>query len=127
PGPSAPDLGVFVKQLADELELLGHDLRRVVIDERGGNPTKYGSLTARAVSAAREFRPDVVYAHFVFPAGAAGAAAARVAHAPLVVTAHGRDVRNIGSIPGVGLATRAVVGRAARIVAVSGYLRRELE
>ena len=47
--------------------------------------------------------------------------------APLVVTAHGRDVRNIGSIPGVALLTRRVVRRASTVVAVSEYLRRELE
>jgi glycosyltransferase involved in cell wall biosynthesis len=127
PGPSAPDLGVFVKQLADELEREGHDIERVVIDHRGGSPAKYGSLAARAVAAARRFRPDVVYAHFLFPAGGAAALAARVSGARLVVTAHGRDVRNIGAIPGVSHATRVVVGEADAVVAVSDFLRRELE
>jgi glycogen(starch) synthase len=46
---------------------------------------------------------------------------------PLVVTAHGRDVRNVGSIRGVGTATRATVRRASAVIAVSEYLRRELE
>jgi glycosyltransferase involved in cell wall biosynthesis len=127
PGPSAPDLGVFVKQLADELEREGHDIERVVIDHRGGSPAKYGSLAARAVAAARRFRPDVVYAHFLVPAGGAAALAARVSGARLVVTAHGRDVRNIGAIPGVSHATRVVVGEADAVVAVSDFLRRELE
>jgi glycosyltransferase involved in cell wall biosynthesis len=44
-----------------------------------------------------------------------------------VVTAHGRDVRNIGAIPGVTAATRLVVRRAAAVICVSDYLRRELE
>jgi len=39
-------------------------------------------------------RPDVVYAHFLVPSGLIAALATR---APLVVTAHGRDVRNIAS------------------------------
>jgi glycosyltransferase involved in cell wall biosynthesis len=43
------------------------------------------------------------------------------------VTAHGRDVRNIGAIPGIAAATRLVVRRAAAVICVSGYLRRELE
>ena len=43
------------------------------------------------------------------------------------MTAHGRDVRNIGTVRGVAAATRFVVRRAAAIVAVSDYLRRELE
>jgi glycosyltransferase involved in cell wall biosynthesis len=127
PGPAAPDLGVFVKQVADELEQQGHELERVVIDRRGGSPLKYARLTADAVSAARRFRPEVVYGHFLFPAGAAAAAAARVSKARLVVTAHGRDVRNIGSIRGVGSATRMVLGRADGVIAVSSFLRAELE
>jgi glycosyltransferase involved in cell wall biosynthesis len=68
-----------------------------------------------------------VYAHFLFPAGAAGALAARVSGARLVVTAHGRDVRNVGSIPGVAAATRLVVRQADAVIAVSDFLRRELE
>jgi glycosyltransferase involved in cell wall biosynthesis len=47
--------------------------------------------------------------------------------APLVVTAHGRDVRNVGWLPGIGAATRFVVRRAAAVIAVSDYLRGELE
>ncbi len=127
PGPSAPDFGIFVKQIADELEREGHELEPVVIDRRGGTRLKYASLTVRAAAAARRIRPDVVYAHFLFPAGAAAALAARLSGARLVVTAHGSDVRNIGSIRGVGAATRGVIGRADAVVAVSDYLRRELE
>ena len=39
----------------------------------------------------------------------AGLLAAVAGKAPLVVTAHGRDVRNVGAIRGVGTATRATV------------------
>jgi glycosyltransferase involved in cell wall biosynthesis len=53
--------------------------------------------------------------------------AAVAGRAPLIVTAHGRDVRNIGAIRGVGTATRLVVRRSAAVVCVSGYLARELE
>ena len=109
PGPEAPDLGVFVKQIADALEQEGNEVDRVVIDRRGGTPAKYGLLAARAAAAARRFRPEAVYAHFLFPAGGAGALAARLSRARLVVTAHGRDVRNVGAIPGVAAATRRVV------------------
>ena len=127
PGPTAPDLGVFVKQIGDELERQGHELERVFVDRRGGTPAKYAALTGHAVRAARRFRPDAVYGHFLFPAGAAAALAARVSGARLVVTAHGRDVRNIGSIRGVATATRAVVRRSDAVVAVSDYLKKELE
>jgi glycosyltransferase involved in cell wall biosynthesis len=127
PGPSAPDLGVFVKQLADELERAGNDISRVVIDHRGGSPAKYGGLAARALAEARRFHPDVVYAHFLFPAGAAAAFAARRVGAHLVLTAHGRDVRNVGAIPGVATATAAAIRRADAVIAVSDFLRGELE
>lgn len=127
PGPSAPDLGVFVKQLADELDRAGNEVSRVVIDYRGGSPAKYGGLAARALAEARRFHPDVVYAHFLFPAGAAAAFAARRVGARLVLTAHGRDVRNVGAIPGVATATAAAIRRADAVIAVSDFLRRELE
>src|SRR6266540_1446299 len=76
---------------------------------------------ARRVRRART--PDVVYAHFLVPSGLF---ASRV-DAPLVVTAHGRDVRNVGALPGVAALTRRVVERAAAVIAVSDHLRRELE
>jgi glycosyltransferase involved in cell wall biosynthesis len=126
PGPSAPDFGVFVKRMADELEAGGHAVDRVVIGHRGGTPAKHVGLAARAVARARSFRPDVVYGHFLFPAGLAAAAAARSAGARLVLTAHGRDVRNLG-VPGVGRATRFAVAKADAVIAVSEYLRRDLE
>jgi glycosyltransferase involved in cell wall biosynthesis len=68
-------------------------------------------------------KPDVVYAHFLVPSGLI----ATQVDAPLVVTAHGRDVRNVGTIRGVAALTRRVVERAAAVIAVSQYLRRELE
>jgi glycosyltransferase involved in cell wall biosynthesis len=85
---------------------------------------KYLRLTRATLAASRRFKPDVVYAHFLVPTGLIGALAGR---APLVVTAHGRDVRNVGWLPGIGTATRFVARRAAAIIAVSDYLRRELE
>jgi glycosyltransferase involved in cell wall biosynthesis len=124
PGPDDPDLGVFVKQLADELESRGHELERVVVDTRSGGKARFLGLGRDALAAGRRFRPDVVYAHFLVPTGLIGALASR---APLVVTAHGRDVRNVGAIPGIAAATRLVVRRAATVVVVSDYLRRELE
>jgi glycosyltransferase involved in cell wall biosynthesis len=85
---------------------------------------KYLRLARATLAASRRFKPDVVYAHFLVPTGLIGAIAGR---APLVVTAHGRDVRNVGWLPGIRAATRFVARRAAAIIAVSDYLRRELE
>ena len=121
PGPDAPDLGTFVAQIEHALVERGHEVERAVLDTRAGGKLRYLELARRT---ARRARPDVVYAHFLVPAGLIAALAGR---APLVVTAHGRDVRNVGAIPGVAAATRLVVRRAATVICVSDYLRRELE
>jgi glycosyltransferase involved in cell wall biosynthesis len=121
PGPDDPDLGAFVAQVERALHAREHDIDRAVLDTRAGGKLRYLTLAARTVRASR---PDVVYAHFLVPAGLIAALGSR---APLVVTAHGRDVRNVGALPGIAAATRFVVRRAATVVCVSGYLRRELE
>jgi glycosyltransferase involved in cell wall biosynthesis len=126
PGPQDPDFGPFVKDVADELERQGHELARAVVDRRAPSFGKQLQLVGDALGAARNFRPDVVYAHYLVPAGAVASLASRLARAPLVLTAHGRDVRNIGAIRGVALVTRLAVRRAATVVAVSDFLRREL-
>ena len=122
PGPDDPDLGVFVANLERELVARGHELERAVVDRRAGGRGRHLALTRDAFRAARRFQPDVVYAHFLVPAGLAAALASR---APLVVTAHGQDVAN-ASRPGILAATRYVVRRAASVVAVSDWLRERL-
>jgi glycosyltransferase involved in cell wall biosynthesis len=120
PGPDDPDLGSFVAQLERALRARGHDFELAVLDRRDGGKRRYLDLR-RQVRAAGPH--DVVWAHFLVPSGAF----ALDAGGPLVVTAHGRDVRNVGTIPGVARATARVVGRASSVIAVSEYLRRELE
>jgi glycosyltransferase involved in cell wall biosynthesis len=122
PGPVDPDLGSFLVPLARELEGLGHEVDLVAIDRRGGSRAKYARLTREASAAARRRRPDVVFAHVLFPAGAAGALAGLAGRAPLVVMAHGQDVANLGRIAGVTSATRWVVHRAAAVIANSRWL-----
>ena len=121
PGPRDPDLGTFVAQGARELQALGHDVELAVLDRRDGGKRRYLELR-RSVRRAAERRPDVVWAHFLVPSGLF----ASEVDAPLVVTAHGRDVRNIGAVPGVAALTRRVVTRASTVVCVSRYLEREL-
>jgi glycosyltransferase involved in cell wall biosynthesis len=124
PGPDDPDLGVFVRGLERALVERGHEVAPAVLDTRAGGKGRYFALARRTMRAARSFKPDVVYAHFLVPTGLVGVLAGG---APLVVTAHGRDVRNVGSIRGIRAATRFVVKRASAVVAVSEYLRSELE
>jgi glycosyltransferase involved in cell wall biosynthesis len=121
PGPDDPDLGTFVAQGAAGLQALGHDVDLAVLDRRAGGKLRFLELRRSVMRSARE-RPDVVWAHFLVPAGLF----ASEVDAPLVVTAHGRDVRNIGSLPGMTALTRRVVRHAATVVCVSQYLEREL-
>jgi glycosyltransferase involved in cell wall biosynthesis len=120
PGPADPDLGTFVAQLERALRERGNDVELAVLDRRGGGKRRFLELRRKVERAAR---PDVVWAHFLVPSGLIAAGV----DAPLVVTAHGRDVRNVGAIPGVAALTRRVVRRASAVIAVSEYLRRELE
>lgn len=126
PGPRDPDLGVFVFDIVRELRALGHAVEVRAIDRRGGGPVKYARLSGAAVAAARRFRPDVVFAHFLFPAGAAGAAAAAVARVPLVVMAHGTDVENARRSRALARATRVVTDRAATVICNSRWLANRL-
>jgi glycosyltransferase involved in cell wall biosynthesis len=120
PGPADPDLGTFVAQMERALRERGHELDLAVLDRRGGGKRRFLELRRRVAAAER---PDVVWAHFLVPSGLIAASV----EAPLVVTAHGRDVRNVGSLPGITALTRRVVRRASTVIAVSEYLRRELE
>jgi glycosyltransferase involved in cell wall biosynthesis len=120
PGPADPDLGSFVAQMERALIERGHEIELAVLDRRGGGKLRYLEL-ARRVRAAGPH--DVTWAHFLVPAGLI----ATQANGPLVVTAHGRDVRNVGAIPGIARLTRRVVERSSTVIAVSEYLRRELE
>ena len=124
PGPEDPDFGVFVEGMERALRERGHEIERAVVDRRAGGKRRYVELARRARTAARTFRPDVVYAHFLVPAGLI---AARSSRAPLVVTAHGQDVANAAGNAAVRRLTRSVCRRAAAVVAVSGYLREALE
>ena len=98
PGPDDPDLGSFVAQMARALRERGHEIELAVIDRRGGGKRRFLELRRRVRDAGPH---DVTWAHFLFPSGLIAAGAG----GPLVVTAHGRDVRNIGGIPGVARAT----------------------
>ena len=120
PGPDDPDLGTFVAQGVEALRDRGHDVELAVLDRRAGGKARFVELRRRIARAAV---PDVVWAHFLVPSGLLASSV----DAPLVVTAHGRDVRNVGTVPGVAALTRRVVQRASSVIAVSDYLRRELE
>lgn len=126
PTDAEPDLGSFLVPLVSQFEAAGHQVRVTSISQRGGSRVKYPRLVGRSIADARSFRPDVIFAHFLFPAGMAGAGASLAVRRPLVVMAHGQDVANIGEIPGVRPATAAVVGRAAAVISNSNWLAERL-
>ena len=121
PGPADPDLGV-VRRAARARAARARPRARARGDRSPRRAGSSGTSTCGAGSRAAA-PPDVVWAHFLVPSGLLAASV----EAPLVVTAHGRDVRNVGEIPGIAALTRRVVRRATTVIAVSDYLRRELE
>jgi glycosyltransferase involved in cell wall biosynthesis len=127
PGPEDPDYGAFVQDMCEALARRGASVETAVIDHRARGPlrtpAKYAALAPRAVARARA--ADVIYGHYLFPAGAVAAAAARAARIPYVLTAHGQDVRNLDR-PAVRRASAPALRGAAAVIAVSRYLAGEL-
>ncbi len=80
-----------------------------------------GALAVRSASA--EFSPDVIHAHWWFPAGllALGSLSSR----PLVTTMHGSDVRLARRSAWAPALFRRVMAKSAAITAVSSYLAEE--
>jgi glycosyltransferase involved in cell wall biosynthesis len=125
PTEAEPDLGAFLLPTVRELERAGHSVSVSALSQRGGSATKYARLCRDAVRAARGFKPDVVFAHFLFPAGFAGLLAARAARCPLVVMAHGQDVANLDRVA-LRLATAPVLRGSAAVIANSSWLAARL-
>jgi glycosyltransferase involved in cell wall biosynthesis len=80
-----------------------------------------GALAVR--SAAAEFAPDVIHAHWWFPAGLL--AFASLSSKPLVTTMHGSDVRLARRNVWAPVLFRRVMARSSAVTAVSGYLASE--
>jgi glycosyltransferase involved in cell wall biosynthesis len=82
-----------------------------------------GALAVRG--AAEAFAPDVIHAHWWFPAGllALGSLSSR----PLVTTLHGSDVRLARRSAWAPMLFRRVAAKSAAVTAVSGYLAGEAQ
>jgi hypothetical protein len=81
PGPGDPDLGAFVQGIERALADRGHELELAVLDSRSGGKRRHLGLAVRTARAARRFRPDVVYAHFLVPTGLSAALTTRAPRA----------------------------------------------
>lgn len=97
-----------------------------VLGSLSGKGALLGLLTAGTMAVRRAidaFSPDVVHAHWWFPAGLLALGADR--EVPLVTTMHGSDVRLARSKPIVHPMFRRVMKRSAAVTAVSSWLAGE--
>jgi len=86
-----------------------------------------GAEFRSAVRARREFKPDVVHAHWWFPNGLVGTWLGRLSNKPLVTTLHGSDVRLARTVALSRPAFRHVLHRSAVVTAVSHWLASEAQ
>jgi len=86
-----------------------------------------GAEFRSAVRVRREFKPDVVHAHWWFPNGLVGTWLGRMSNKPLVTTLHGSDVRLARSVAFSRPAFRHVLHRSAAVTAVSRWLATEAQ
>jgi len=88
-------------------------------------PGYVAAMVATTVGEARSWQPDVIHAHWWFPAGVAAGVASRLTGRPFVVTLHGSDVA-LAARPGAGPSAGAVLRAAAGVFAVSDALADEV-
>ena len=101
-----------------------------VQDSWSARVTLLGFLGAEfrsAVRLRREFKPDVVHAHWWFPNGLVGTWLGRMSNKPLVTTLHGSDVRLARAVAFSRPAFRHVLHRSAAVTAVSRWLAAEAQ
>ncbi len=80
-------------------------------------PPLVAALALRAVELAHD--ADLVHAHWMYPAGIAGAIAGRRAHVPLIATSHGTDLALARRFRPIRWLSQRVCARASACVAVS--------
>jgi glycosyltransferase involved in cell wall biosynthesis len=83
--------------------------------------------TGTALRVARAFKPDLVHAHWWFPAGLVGGWVRRWRGVPLVITLHGSDLRLAQDLAVATRLFRHVLRRATTVTTVSSWLARETE
>lgn len=89
-------------------------------------PAYLASFSRAAEKAVRQFKPDVIHAHWWIPAGLCALRAARRCEVPLVVTIHGSDAHLLRYPPLRRLASH-VLHRASLVATVSEDLQRQIQ
>lgn len=118
----------------DALETVAYrgDLhRRQAFDPRAllGIPAMLGAFGLAVRGAVRAHAPDVIHAHWWFPAGtfATWSATAAGHRIPVVVTCHGSDVRLLDRGGAVGALGKRTLTNADAVTCVSQFLQRDVE
>lgn len=121
PTNSTPFTGTFV---AEQVQSLRSLVDVEVVAKQRGTARGYVPFLAATLIALAKYKYDVVHAHYGFHSGLIPAC---FGDAPLVTTFHGSDALREPSRSILHKKMqRLVVSRSARIVAVSGQIRREL-
>jgi len=84
-----------------------------------------GAEFSSAVSARRQFEPDIIHAHWWFPNGLVGTWLSMMSHKPLITTLHGTDVRLARTVAFSRPAFRHVLHHSVAVTAVSRWLAEE--
>lgn len=118
----------------DALETVAYrgDLhRRQPLDPRAvlGIPAMLGAFGLAVRRAVRLHAPDVIHAHWWFPAGTLATWSATLAgrRVPIVVTCHGSDVRLLDRGGAVRALGRRTLTKADAVTCVSEFLQRDIE
>ncbi len=132
PSKKYPYYGSFVHEMVKALaEYEGVSCEVISIsDRRKGifrNVLKYLNLLLQSMKAALFSHYDVVNVHYIMPTGLVALPAFLLRRKPLVLTAHGSDVKLAGKNPILRVITTFLLQRAARIVAVSEFLSLEIQ
>jgi glycosyltransferase involved in cell wall biosynthesis len=125
------DAGVEVRRFRygpELLERIGYtgDLRKSAFSFAAllAAPAYLWRFNSACTTAIAEFRPDVIHAHWWFPAGVI---ATRQAKVPVVITCHGSDVRLLGQSEFLRNLARKVLPKARTITTVSRVMRTDLK
>jgi glycosyltransferase involved in cell wall biosynthesis len=86
-----------------------------------------GAELTATLQASRQFRPDVLHAHWWFPNALVGGWAGLLTRTPMVTTFHGTDIRIARSYPASRPVFRQVLRRSAAVTAVSRWLAAEAQ
>jgi glycosyltransferase involved in cell wall biosynthesis len=81
-----------------------------------------GANFTSAVRVRRQFKPDLIHAHWWFPGGLVGSWVSKLAHIPFITTSHGSDIRLARTTSVVKPLARRVFEQSAVVTTVSHWL-----